>query len=180
MTDVFDAAIGQKVTCTKTVGESDVYLFAGTLRENIAYTLDSEGVDDDKVWAALEKADLSKHVRKLDHGLDTLCGDRGARFSGGQRQRIGLARALYRDPEVLMLDEATSALDNRTERRITDAIDALRGSMTIVVIAHRLSTVRRCEQIVHLDEGKVVGKGTFEELVAADGEFARLVELGKM
>ena len=107
-------------------------------------------------------------------------GERGARLSGGQRQRIGIARALYARPQLLVLDEATSALDNITERRVTDTIQKLSGSLTMIVVAHRLSTVRMCDQLVFLRHGRVAAVGTFDEVARADAEFARMVELGSL
>ena len=112
-------------------------------------------------------------------GLDT---DRSAsavsRLSGGQRQRIGIARALYRRPALLVLDEATSALDRRAERRLTETIDSLKGTMTMVIVAHRLSTVRHCDQLIFMSEGRVATVGTFDEVAALNDEFAHLVALG--
>ena len=119
-------------------------------------------------------------VDALPDGLDTMLGERGVRLSGGQRQRVGLARALYRQPSVLILDEATSALDNETERKISEAIESLHGKLTTVIVAHRLSTVRSCDRILFLEDGRVSGIGTFEELDRDNEGFARLVELGSL
>jgi ABC-type multidrug transport system fused ATPase/permease subunit len=109
-----------------------------------------------------------------------LVGERGARLSGGQRQRIGIARALYPEPKLLVLDEATSALDNETERRIADTIAGLRGQVTMVVVAHRLSTVRDCDAVVFMKDGEVAGSGSFDELRVSNADFAHLVELGSL
>ena len=119
----------------------DVYLLDDSLRANIAFGEPDELIDDERVRSAVRLAQLEEHVASLPEGLETRVGERGARLSGGQRQRLGIARALYRQPAVLVLDEATSSLDNETERRITDVIRALHGEVTVIVVAHRLSTV---------------------------------------
>ncbi len=155
----------------------DVYLMDRSLRENIRF---GAPLDDDelRMSEAIAKAQLEELVDGLPAGLDTFVGERGTRLSGGQRQRIGIARALYTRPKVLILDEATSALDNETERRITATIEALHGEMTIMIVAHRLSTVRHCDQLVFLSEGRVAGVGTFDEVVASNAEFAQMASLG--
>jgi ABC-type multidrug transport system fused ATPase/permease subunit len=155
----------------------EVYLLDDTLRANIAF--DAE-VDEQRLAEVVERAQLSDLVADLPDGLDTAVGERGARLSGGQRQRIGIARALYRDPEVLVLDEATSALDNETERRLTETVEGLRGSVTMIIVAHRLSTVRHCDQLIFMSRGHVAAAGTFDEVQAADAEFAHLVALGSL
>ena len=155
----------------------DVYLLDETLRANIAF---DEDVDVDRLADTLQRAQLADLVASLPHGLDTMVGDRGVRLSGGQRQRIGIARALYRQPRVLFLDEATSALDNETERRLSETIAALHGTMTIVIVAHRLSTVRDCDQLLFMNAGRVVSRGTFDEVARDNAEFAHLVELGSL
>jgi ABC-type multidrug transport system fused ATPase/permease subunit len=119
-------------------------------------------------------------VASLPNGLDTHIGERGARLSGGQRQRVGIARALYLQPRLLILDEATSALDNETEFKITQTITALHGRITIIVIAHRLSTVRDLDRIVLMADGQVEDSGTFSDLVRRNEHFARLVSLGTL
>ena len=108
-------------------------------------------------------------------GLDTIVGDRGVRLSGGQRQRIGIARAMYRDPAILVLDEATSAVDATTEAEISSALNELRGRKTVIVVAHRLSTVRECDQLFYLKEGRIVDRGLFDDLVTRNEEFAATV-----
>jgi ABC-type multidrug transport system fused ATPase/permease subunit len=157
-----------------------VWLLDGTVRDNVAFGVPRDEVDDEQVWSALRAAELEDTVRAMAGGLDAEAGERGVRVSGGQRQRLGIARALYRHPTLLVLDEATSALDNETERRVTDTIATLGDRMTVLVIAHRLSTVRHCDLIIFLKEGRVAASGTFDELRATDADFARLVELGAL
>ena len=130
-----------------------IYLMDDTIRANVAFGLPEDQIDDDKVWQALEEAQLADYVRKQRNGLDTTIGDRGVQLSGGQRQRVGIARALYTNPQLLILDEATSALDNDTETAVMDAIYRLSGKVTMVVIAHRLTTIRNCDIIYRLNEG---------------------------
>ncbi len=158
----------------------DVYLIDDTLAANIAFGEPAEEVDQDLLREAVDRAQLRELVDSLPLGLDTDVGERGARLSGGQRQRIGIARALYRRPAVLVLDEATSALDNETERRIAQTIEGLAGEMTIVIVAHRLSTVRNSDEVVFLHDGRVEAGGTFEEVRASCPEFAHLVALGSL
>ena len=126
-----------------------------TIRKNVAFGYGDEDIDDDKVWAALKEAQLDEFVRSLPEGLDTGIGERGIRISGGQRQRISIARALFEDPEVLVLDEATSALDNETEAAIMDSINRLHGRKTMVIIAHRLQTIEKCDIVYRVEDGKV-------------------------
>lgn len=158
----------------------DVFLVDDTLRANIALGEPADLVDEARLAAAVRDAQLEPLVAELPAGLDSRVGERGSRLSGGQRQRVGIARALYREPALLVLDEATSALDNETERRITETVTALHGRMTVVVVAHRLSTVRHCDQVVFLERGRVAAAGTFEEVRAASPAFAHLVRLGSL
>ncbi len=132
-----------------------IYLSDDTIRNNIAFGIRKEEIDDQAILQALKKAQLYEFVENLPEGLDTMVGDRGVRLSGGQRQRIGIARALYHDPEVLVLDEATSALDNETEAAVMEAIDHLQGMKTILIIAHRLTTIRNVDMIYEVSNGKV-------------------------
>jgi ABC-type multidrug transport system fused ATPase/permease subunit len=157
-----------------------VYLSDGTLRENIAFGLAPEEVDEDLLQDVLARSQLQDLVDQLPLGLASPIGEAGAYLSGGQRQRVGVARALYTNPSFLILDEATSALDNETERRITDTVESLAGVVTSVVVAHRLSTVKHCDQLAFLQDGRVVAAGAFDEVRAASPEFERLVRLGTL
>lgn len=157
-----------------------IFLADDTLVRNIAFGIEDGEVDRDRVNAAVEMAQLGDFVASLPDGLNTLVGENGVRLSGGQRQRIGIARALYGDPEVLVLDEATSALDNETENAVARALAGLHGHKTMVIVAHRLSTVKDCDLIAFMADGRVVAVGTFAELQAANDDFRRLVELGAL
>ena len=131
-----------------------IYMLDDTIRNNIAFG-DAGEIDDARVWEALRQAQLEDFIKGLEDGLDTVIGEAGVRLSGGQRQRIGIARALYRRPEVLVLDEATSALDNETEAAVMEAIDRLQGKMTMFIIAHRLSTIQNCDIVYKVENGQV-------------------------
>lgn len=132
-----------------------VYLMDDTIRNNVAFGVDEKEIIDEQIWSVLEQAQLKDFVEELPDGLDTLIGERGVRFSGGQRQRIAIARALYTNPDILVLDEATSALDNETETAVMEAIERLQGHKTLIIIAHRLFTVRNCDIIYEVKEGIV-------------------------
>ena len=131
-----------------------IFMIDSTIRKNVAFGYADEDIDDEKVWRALKEAQLDEFVRSLPEGLDTGIGERGIRISGGQRQRIGIARALCEDPEVLVLDEATSALDNETEAAIMDSINRLHGRKTLIIIAHRLQTIEKCDMVYRVENGK--------------------------
>lgn len=135
-----------------------IYLMDDTIRANVAFGIPEKEVDEDKIWKALERAEIAEFVKTLDQGIYTRIGDRGIRLSGGQRQRIGIARALYAEPEVLILDEATSALDNETEAAVMESVNSLHGKTTLIIIAHRLSTIQNCDRIYAVEEGKIVLK----------------------
>jgi ABC-type multidrug transport system fused ATPase/permease subunit len=141
-----------------------IYLFDDTLRRNVALGVDDGAIDDAQVWRALADAKLDEVVRSWPEGLEARVGERGVRLSGGQRQRIGIARALYHDPPVLVLDEATSALDVATESSVMESIVGLRDAKTIIIVAHRLSTVSRCDRVYRLEGGRVVATGSFAEV----------------
>jgi ABC-type multidrug transport system fused ATPase/permease subunit len=142
-----------------------IYLIDDTLRRNIAFGLDESVIDDKAVERAIQMAQLKDFVETLPHGLDTVVGERGVRLSGGQRQRIGIARALYNDPDVLVLDEATSSLDTETEFGVMQAVKALQRNKTVIIVAHRLSTVEYCDRLYRLDAGRIVDEGTFDEVM---------------
>lgn len=135
-----------------------VYILDDTVRKNVAYGVKEEEIDDNMIWDALEQAQMKKFIENLPDGLNTVLGDRGIRFSGGQRQRIAIARALYYNPDILVLDEATSALDNKTEEAIMEAIDFLQGKKTLIIVAHRLTTVEKCKYIYEIRDGKAIDR----------------------
>lgn len=152
----------------------DIFLSDTSIRQNIAFGIEASEIDDEAVTRALEAAQMDEFVSRLPEGVDTMVGERGVRLSGGQRQRIGIARALYHDPDVLVMDEATSALDTETERTVMEAIEHLKGSRTIVIIAHRLTTVEACDRLYLLRDGRVEASGSYAELEAHSEAFQRL------
>lgn len=152
----------------------DPFLFNESIRDNLK--LVAPEATDEELWAALEFSSSDDFVRRLSQGLDTVIGDRGIRLSGGERQRIVLARAILKRPSILVLDEATSALDSDNERRIQEALDKLKGSMTVIVIAHRLSTIRHADQVIVLEQGQVVQQGGYQQLAQeSKGTFRQLL-----
>jgi ABC-type multidrug transport system fused ATPase/permease subunit len=155
----------------------DVAISSGTIRENVALGFPEKQATDELVTSALKVAQLDKFVSDLPQGLDTQVGERGAKISGGQRQRLGIARAMFTRPHLLVLDEATSSLDGETEASISDAIHELRGSTTVVLIAHRLSTVRDADIVVYLADGKIKTMGTFNEVRREVPDFDRQAKL---
>jgi ABC-type multidrug transport system fused ATPase/permease subunit len=158
----------------------DVWWVSDTLAANIAFGVPPGHRDRERLERAVERAQLDDVVAALPEGFDTLLGDKGRRLSGGQLQRVGIARALYFEPTMLVFDEATSALDNETEHRITRTMADLHGQTTLVVVAHRLSTVRNCDQLVFVEDGRITARGTFEQVQQQSPEFSRLVELGNL
>jgi ATP-binding cassette subfamily B protein len=147
-------------------------LFEGSIRENVTYGMDD--VPEERVRAALRDANALEFIDRLPHGLDTVVGERGARLSGGQKQRLAIARALIRDPRVLILDEATSALDSRSEALVQQALTRLVRGRTVFVVAHRLSTIRNADRIVVLDGGRIAEIGSHAELLRGGGAYAGL------
>lgn len=158
----------------------DVYLLDDSLAENIAYGERGESRDDDRIQECIRLARLDSVVAAMPDGIHTQIGERGTRLSGGQRQRVGIARALYHQPSVIVMDEATSALDNETEDQIIQTIESLKGEMTTIMVAHRLSTVRNVDRLYFFENGQVSAQGTFEEVRAANARFAELVRLGNL
>ncbi|MGH9186633.1 MAG: ABC transporter ATP-binding protein [Acidimicrobiales bacterium] len=157
-----------------------VVLIDDTVRSNIAFGIGAAELDDERVWDALRLAQIDGFVASLPVGLDTVVGEQGVRLSGGQRQRLGIARALYHRPRVLVLDEATSSVDSKTEAGIMEAISPLRGQLTIITVSHRLSTLKDCDRIYHLRQGRIAAVGGFDELRRTDPEFAHLVALAEL
>lgn len=155
----------------------DVMIARGSIRENVALGFPVQVASDELVWRAIRDAQLEDFVKSLPEGLDTQVGQRGTRISGGQRQRLGIARAMFTRPKLLVLDEATSSLDGQTEADISAAIQGLHGSVTIVMIAHRLSTVLHADQVIYMSEGKILSQGTFNEVRAAVPDFDHQAQL---
>jgi ATP-binding cassette subfamily C protein len=145
-----------------------------TLRSNIAFGIPEADIDEQKVLKAIHLAQLDSLIEHLPDGLDTIIGENGTRLSGGQRQRVGIARALYHEPQVLVMDEATSALDNITERLITSAIESLKGERTLIMIAHRLTTVKNCDTLYFMEEGRIVEEGSYHDLVDSNIHFREM------
>ena len=150
----------------------NIYLADDTISSNIAFGVDKENINQKAVETASKIANLHNFIQnELPDNYRTLVGERGVRLSGGQRQRIGIARALYHNPQVLIFDEATSSLDNITEKAVMDAVNNLKKKITIILIAHRLSTVKKCDKIFLLEKGKLKSTGTFKELIEANEKF---------
>jgi ABC-type multidrug transport system fused ATPase/permease subunit len=153
-----------------------IFLSDASIKENIAFGIAPSKIDDDKVLKAIALANLDSVIDNLPFGIETRVGERGVQLSGGQRQRVGIARALYENPPVLILDEATSALDGLTEKSIMEAIDKFSGKKTIIIIAHRLATIRNTDSIVIIDQGSVSDTGSYDELVMRNKDFKKMVE----
>lgn len=155
----------------------DVVVVNGSIRKNVTLGFEEGSISDEYIWSALKIAHLDEFVENLPEKLDSSVGDRGTKLSGGQRQRLGIARAMVTRPKLLVLDEATSAMDGELELNIGEAIQDMRGQVTIIMIAHRLSTIRSCDAIFHLSEGELIGRGSFEELKTLVPEFKRQAKL---
>lgn len=153
-----------------------IYLLDDTIRANVAFGVPDNKIDEKRLWFALRSARMEEFIHSLPKGLDTIAGERGVRLSGGQRQRLGIARALYPDPEVLIMDEATAALDNKTEIEVMLAIQNLKRDRTLVMIAHRLSTVEDCDRLYFLRAGKIENNGTYEELKRSSRSFLDMAD----
>lgn len=156
------------------------YLLDESVRHNVAFGVEDAEIDDQRVSDSLASVQMKEVVQAMDGQLDSRMGRDGVRMSGGQRQRLGIARALYDDPEILILDEATSALDNETERDVSEAIMALAGQRTLLIVAHRLNTVRRCDKVLFFESGQLVADGDYDTLSVQCGPFRRLIEAGEI
>jgi len=155
----------------------DIAVVNGTIRDNVALGLPQDLVLDDRIWEALERAQLALFLSDQRDGLDTVVGEHGMRLSGGQRQRLGLARALYTRPKLIVLDEATSALDAETEQAVSKTLVDLDGDVTLIIIAHRLATIRHCDQVAYLEHGRIAAIGTFQEVRDRAPDFDRQAQL---
>ena len=155
----------------------NIRLLDASVRENVAFCEDPDSIDDAEVWSALEAAQFADFAAQMPYGLYTMCGEDGIKLSGGQRQRLALARAFYRKAKFLVLDEATSALDNKTEHDVMQALDLIGRRCTMVVIAHRLSTVKKCDRIFEISQGRVVASGDFETLKRLSPTFREMTML---
>ena len=144
----------------------DIYIFDETIRSNVAFGVSDDQIDEKRVIKALKLAQISDFVLNLPKGLDTVVGNRGIRLSGGQRQRLGIARALYRQSKILILDEATNSLDIETEKKLIKDIESLSGDYTIIIVTHRLSTIKNCDDVILLSQGKLLDQGTLDELIS--------------
>ncbi len=153
----------------------DTILFNDTVAHNISYGLPEAGIDE--IRQAAKTANALEFIDNLPNGFDTIIEEKGTRLSGGQRQRISIARALLKNPDILILDEATSALDTESERKVQEAIDTLVQNRTVIVIAHRLSTITKADQIIVLDEGEIVESGTHEKLLEINGKYKHLYNI---
>jgi ABC-type multidrug transport system fused ATPase/permease subunit len=153
-----------------------IYVLDDTIQNNVAFGVQKEFFDKEKVWAALRLAQLDSFVKELPNGLDTMIGENGVLFSGGQRQRIGIARALYHEPKVLIMDEATAALDNETEYNLINSIENLSGKCTVIWVAHRISTVKNCDVIFFLNNGRMIASGSYDSLVLENSKFAQMFQ----
>ncbi len=174
--DIRAGGVGRWQTAIGYVPQS-IYLLDDTIRRNVALGVEDRDIDAEALHAALRAAQLEHFVERQPQGLDTVVGERGMRLSGGERQRIGIARALYHNPDVLVLDEATSSLDNATERAVIQAVEALKGQRTIIMIAHRLTTVRACDTLHFLKDGRIEATGGYAELQARHDGFREMAAL---
>jgi ABC-type multidrug transport system fused ATPase/permease subunit len=171
-----DIDINNCVAWQRSIGyvPQDIFIADDTIAANIAFGIDKKDINHEHVQIASKIANIDDFVKKLPEQYQTTVGERGVRLSGGERQRIGIARALYRNPQVLILDEATSALDNLTEQLVMKEIQKIGNNKTIIMIAHRLSTVQKCDIIFYLEKGELKAQGTYEELIKSSEGFKKI------
>ena len=157
-----------------------IFLADSTIKQNVAFGIPLENIDDNKINLALEKAQMKDFVSKLPNGINTIIGERGVQLSGGQRQRVGIARSLYSDSKLIIFDEATSSLDGLTEEAVIESINNIQNTKTVVIVAHRLTSVKNCHKIYFIDEGKILDSGTFNELLNRNELFRKMAKLSKV
>ena len=157
----------------------NIYILDDTIKHNIALGVDDEDIDEEKLNGALQAAYIEEFINDLPCGIDTITGEQGIRLSGGQRQRIGIARALYLNPECLVMDEATASLDNVTEDYVIKALERLKQNRIVIMIAHRLSTVKRCDKLFFMKNGSIVDSGSYSELCRNNKDFWAMAKSGK-
>ena len=162
------------ITCLNISTLRRYFSICRKIKSNIAFGLEEIDIDEDKIISACKQAQLLDFVLTLPKGLETVVGEKGVQLSGGQKQRIAIARALYLDPKILVLDEATSSLDGLTEKKIMESIYKLASDITVLIIAHRLNTVKECDIIYYMDEGKIIDKGGYDELMDSNPKFKNL------
>ena len=148
-----------------------------TIKNNIAFGLDDADIDEMKINNCIDQSQLQDLINSLPDGLETMVGEKGVQLSGGQRQRIAIARALYRKPKILVLDEATSALDGLTEQKIMQSIHKIASDITVIIIAHRLNTIKECDMIYFIESGKIVDSGSYDELISTNAKFQSLSKI---
>jgi HlyD family secretion protein len=149
----------------------DIFLLDSSIKENIAFGVEKELIDNTKIKKTIKSAELDEFIKNLEHGVETNVGNNGVKLSGGQKQRIAIARALYSDPKLLILDEATNALDGITEENIMNCIFNFSGSITVIIIAHRISTIKKCDVIYLFENGRLIDQGNFDDLMKKNKNF---------
>ena len=154
-----------------------IFLSDNTIKNNIAFGLDDADIDEMKINNCIDQSQLQDLINSLPDGLETMVGEKGVQLSGGQRQRIAIARALYRKPKILVLDEATSALDGLTEQKIMQSIHKIASDITVIIIAHRLNTIKECDMIYFIESGKIVDSGSYDELISTNAKFQSLSKI---
>ena len=154
-----------------------IFLSDSSIKNNIAFGLDEDEIDDKKIDDCILQSQLKELIHSLPDGINTMVGEKGVQLSGGQRQRIAIARALYRKPKILVLDEATSALDGLTEQKITQSIHAIASDITVIIIAHRLNTIKECDMIYFIDNGVIADSGNYETLIQSNEKFKNLSKI---
>ncbi len=182
MCDDADITRYENLALAKLVGyvPQQTFLLDGTIQENIAFGIPDKAIDTNALSKAIHVAQLEKFIEELPEGLNTRIGEAGVKLSGGQRQRLGIARALYNDPEILIMDEATNSLDSVTEKEFTESLQQLMQQKTIIIIAHRLSSVRICEKLIQLEKGQIVAEGSYHELAKSSDKFRRVYNISEV